>query len=1257
MEKLFLEKLLNDKTKERDMKKILLTCVFLLVWCSQTVGQKYLNFFQDDILIYKILASEVDSINVSETVPYTINFWYGGKVFNSFAVEEVDSVTVSDERGEPLSYMGIVGFNNELYTKRVGLLSQSTESQYESFINSLQKNDGTILYYAVDSALNVVEDANIKTRLSSINFISFTDGLDQGSIMLNSEYSSSNSYLLDISKRIKEARVMGIPVNAYAIGLRGKDVTDIDMFKRNLVSLASSEDKAFEVKNVSELRSRLQEIANKIISVNIRQSVSVKIPGIDNGTIIRFTFDGDDAEKSQLYIDGTLNLSDYSLHNVSYHGIKARSSTIVQGTQDGIFLTFTFTGMRREDETGVLNTNNIKQFYRQPSSSLWLVNSEFTPTNNIKRNVSYAGTFIMLVLDCSSSLGSDFSKMQTYAREFVNMVAEKTMPYSFGSPQNVQAAIDSTNLTIDISWNEVTYADYYKVYRSDSPNSTYQLLADSVVSISWKDNSPLPGNNYYKVCALGLGMTSDISVNSNCASCLLDTPKSISGELAKNGDNLAIRLKWDVVKSAEHYKVYRDNNGFKLIADNVVDNYWMDASPMRGSNYYKICAVCRDIASAQSNSCEVQYTLGVPKNVKAVHDSMKVAVDVTWDAVNFAQLYKVYRSSSASSGYALLADSVVSTSWSDNTPMKGDNYYKVSADGYGLTGSQSNASNVVNCSLSTPNNITGELAINGNNLAIRLKWDAVRYAEYYRVYRSGYSNTGFILIADSIISSSYLDESPLSGSNFYKVSALGHGLSSSDSNTSDEIYYSLPAPKNVTGKLINDGDSPIVSVTWDPVNFAESYTIYRCDRKSGDYSLLKEGITSTSWNDESPLERTNYYIVCAVGYGLTSGNSNPSNAVTIGIPEFTELDYIESNSSNKVFFADLDVILTDNTKFVIKVKPTSGGGGSIIGEYNAPSDKDDYRIFWYNGSVYYDYGDDGKTYGRRMYKTLPLNQIYELEIGNYYIKYLNGNDILRGSTLTGVAASHTRVISLFNGKNDHGQLYYLKVYEGDTLIKDFIPVRIEDTGTVTLYDNVSGTFLTPNDLFAEEGTNDTNSEIEGFGRVADAVDLGLSVKWASWNLGATSIGEYGGLYGMGDVTGTNTSESSFSYYYSESASLCGTEYDLSTLKWGKNWSLPTEKELIELRDKCKWEHEVKIGEIYGSLATGPNGNTLFFPYSGCRHGSNILERGFRASIWSGEPNTNQYSYIDLDVCSSGLLQMDGCRNWVGQSIRPVYRGD
>ena len=113
---------------------------------------------------------------------------------------------------------------------------------------------------------------------------------------------------------------------------------------------------------------------------------------------------------------------------------------------------------------------------------------------------------------------------------------------------------------------------------------------------------------------------------------------------------------------------------------------------------------------------------------------------------------------------------------------------------------------------------------------------------------------------------------------------------------------------------------------------------------------------------------------------------------------------------------------------------------------------DDYRFFWFNNRIYYDYGTD------RMNSYLDLNIDYVLEIGNYYIKDLtSGSYILQGNAKSGVATAHTRTLGLFGDVNDdYAWIYYIKVYEGDTLVKDFIPAKLED-GYGTLYDKVSKT--------------------------------------------------------------------------------------------------------------------------------------------------------------------------------------------------------
>ena len=167
---------------------------------------------------------------------------------------------------------------------------------------------------------------------------------------------------------------------------------------------------------------------------------------------------------------------------------------------------------------------------------------------------------------------------------------------------------------------------------------------------------------------------------------------------------------------------------------------------------------------------------------------------------------------------------------------------------------------------------------------------------------------------------------------------------------------------------------------------------------------------------------------------------------------YEETAYLYRDDSHKGFISDLGVTLKDDTKIEIKLRPIGYyGGGMIIGEVNAPNDGDDYRFFWYDESIYYDYGSD------RMDSPLAINTDYVLEVGNYYIKNLTtGSYILKGDAKSGVATAHTRTLGLF-GEKDYAWIYYIKVYEGDTLVKDFIPAKLEDGSGVTLYDTISNT--------------------------------------------------------------------------------------------------------------------------------------------------------------------------------------------------------
>lgn len=192
------------------------------------------------------------------------------------------------------------------------------------------------------------------------------------------------------------------------------------------------------------------------------------------------------------------------------------------------------------------------------------------------------------------------------------------------------------------------------------------------------------------------------------------------------------------------------------------------------------------------------------------------------------------------------------------------------------------------------------------------------------------------------------------------------------------------------------------------------------------------------------------------------------------------------------------------------------------------------------------------------------------------------------------------------------------------------------------------------------------------------VDLGLSVKWAGWNIGASYPEQEGTLFGWGDPTGKETSVYSSKYPVKDPPmSICGDRrYDMAMVNWGWPWRLPSKKELDELTENCKWESFI-YKNVRGVKITGPNGNTLFIPITSAR-GANwnkdtqsydpqliIKPADNRGRYYSGELNSNggQWEpwdcrpyilYFSLDNSTpKGYVDGTGLRS-NGHPVRAVY---
>ena len=110
----------------------------------------------------------------------------------------------------------------------------------------------------------------------------------------------------------------------------------------------------------------------------------------------------------------------------------------------------------------------------------------------------------------------------------------------------------------------------------------------------------------------------------------------------------------------------------------------------------------------------------------------------------------------------------------------------------------------------------------------------------------------------------------------------------------------------------------------------------------------------------------------------------------------------------------------------------------------------------------------------------------------------------------------------------------------------------------------------------------------------EAVDLGLSVRWASMNVGASDEFDDGTYCSWGDAYGTNISTDSYNGNVHEIAG--NPAYDIATREWGERWQIPTKEQWQELIDGCTWKRSLNSElDVYVWNITGPNGNSINLP--------------------------------------------------------------
>ena len=181
-----------------------------------------------------------------------------------------------------------------------------------------------------------------------------------------------------------------------------------------------------------------------------------------------------------------------------------------------------------------------------------------------------------------------------------------------------------------------------------------------------------------------------------------------------------------------------------------------------------------------------------------------------------------------------------------------------------------------------------------------------------------------------------------------------------------------------------------------------------------------------------------------------------------------------------------------------------------------------------------------------------------------------------------------------------------------------------------------------------------NDDVSGTHKGHDYVDLGLSVKWATCNVGANSPEAYGDYYAWGETTTKNTyTESNCSTYGQNISDIKGTSRDVAHVKWGGNWRMPTEEEFYELLSKCTWSWATQNGTKGYKVTSKINGNSIFLPAAGYRSGDGLYDAGSDGSYWSSTPNSENTRGAYVINFYSGNRITGWCYRYFGLSVRPV----
>ena len=195
--------------------------------------------------------------------------------------------------------------------------------------------------------------------------------------------------------------------------------------------------------------------------------------------------------------------------------------------------------------------------------------------------------------------------------------------------------------------------------------------------------------------------------------------------------------------------------------------------------------------------------------------------------------------------------------------------------------------------------------------------------------------------------------------------------------------------------------------------------------------------------------------------------------------------------------------------------------------------------------------------------------------------------------------------------------------------------------------------------------------VKAYNNGHEYVDLGLSVKWATMNVGASFPEDYGDYFAWGETTRKTTynwstykycngSYDSLTKYCTDSSygtvdnkAVLDLSDDAARANWGGTWRMPTDAELTELRTQCTWTWTTQ-NDVNGYKVTSKNNcNSIFLPAAGYRSDASLRSAGRLGGYWSSSLNESSPYYAWGVGFLSSSVYGSNLDRYYGRSVRPV----